>query len=107
MPTAVDFRSGEWLRICDRCGFRRYASETRKEWTGLIVCADTCWEERHPQDFVRGVHDRQRVPDPRPEYKGAQIPIDVYHLTIDSTVERIDQRGDRFLDTNEVAASDL
>ena len=61
------YESGGWYRICDRCGFKRRHYDTRKEWTGLIVCADTCWEPRHPQDFVRGVADRQRVPDPRPE----------------------------------------
>lgn len=101
------YRAGEFLRICDRCGFRRYASDTRKEWTGLFVCADTCFEARHPQDFVRGTIDRQTVPDPRPEYTGARIPIDIYSLTIDDTSVDIDQQGDRFLDTNEVTAADL
>jgi hypothetical protein len=52
--------------ICDRCGFKRRAYDTRKEWTGLRVCKDTCWEPRHPQDYVRGVRDDQTVKDPRP-----------------------------------------
>ena len=98
---------GGFYRICERCGFKRRNWDTRKEWNGLIVCADTCWEARHSQDFVRGRIDRQTVPDPRPEYTGAQIPIDVTHITIDNEEASIDQQGDRFLDTNEVSADDL
>jgi hypothetical protein len=61
-----------WLAICDRCGFKKQSSELRKEWTGLMVCADTCFEARHPQDFVRGVPDKQAPPWVRPE------PADVF-----------------------------
>lgn len=60
------YRPGDFLRDCDRCGSTVYASETRKQWDGLIVCSIGCFEERHPQDFVRGRVDRQNVPDPRP-----------------------------------------
>ena len=60
------------LGICDRCGFRRKLHQLRKEWTGLKVCSDTCWEPRHPQEFVRGVKDDQSVYEPRPE------PADVF-----------------------------
>jgi hypothetical protein len=57
---------GDFWRICDECGFKVRSSQTRKRWDGLMVClAD--FEERHPQDFVKGVIDRQNVPDPRPE----------------------------------------
>jgi hypothetical protein len=58
--------AGDFWRICDRCGFKTRASATRKQWDGQIVClAD--FEERHPQDFVKGRKDIQNVPDPRPE----------------------------------------
>lgn len=57
---------GDFWRICDVCGFKKRASQTRKRWDNLIVC-DADWEPRHPQDFVRGRKDRQTVPDPRPE----------------------------------------
>lgn len=57
---------GDFYRVCEVCGFEMRASETRKRWDGLIVCMPD-WEERHPQDFVRGRADRQNVPDPRPE----------------------------------------
>lgn len=63
----MTYRPGDFYRICDRCGAKKRASETAKEWNNLMVCTDGCFEERHPQDFVRGRVDRQRVPDPRPE----------------------------------------
>lgn len=69
--------------ICDRCGFKKRNYELRKEWTGLLVCRDTCWEPRHPQDFVRGVADRQAIPDPRPE------PDDVFLDPGDVTAESL------------------
>ena len=66
MAIRTTYRPGDFLRDCDRCGETVYASETKKQWDGLIVCAIGCFEERHPQDFVRGRVDRQNVPDPRP-----------------------------------------
>jgi len=58
-------RHGDFYRICDRTGFKIWASDTQKEWTGNIV-RETSWEARHPQDFVTGVRDEQAAPDPRP-----------------------------------------
>jgi hypothetical protein len=60
------WRAGDYWRVCDVCGFDYRASETLKRWDGLIVCHDD-WEPRHPQDFVRGRADRQRVHEPRPQ----------------------------------------
>ena len=34
--------------ICDRCGFRYYLKQLRKEWNGLKTCPD-CYEPKHPQ----------------------------------------------------------
>lgn len=51
---------------CMRCGFIRGRSKMRKEWTGLLVCEDTCWEPKHPQMSLRGVPDNQTVPWTRP-----------------------------------------
>lgn len=62
---------GDFWRICDRTGFKVRASHTQKEWTGAIV-RNGSWEQRHPQDFVRGRADDQRVIDPRPR------PTDVF-----------------------------
>lgn len=66
MAVRNGFRVGDWLYTCQRCGFTVYASETELEWTGLRVCKATCWEPRHPQEFVRGRADKQTVPYANP-----------------------------------------
>lgn len=43
---------GDRWFVCDRCGRDGRVSDSRKEWTGLIVHSE-CFEMRHPQDFVR------------------------------------------------------
>lgn len=58
---------GRYFQICDICGFRRYNTETKKNWLGQIVCADTCWETKHPQLDVKSKGERQHVKDARPE----------------------------------------
>lgn len=103
----MTWRSGDFYRICDRCGAKVLASTTAKEWQGLIVCRIGCFEIRHPQDLVRGRHDRERVNDPKPEDVGNSMRIDIDSVTIDEEMIRLDQQGDYFLDTNEVTASDL
>lgn len=32
-----------------RCGFKRRLNELRKEWTGLRVCADKCYDPKPPE----------------------------------------------------------
>lgn len=41
------------------------AENTTKQWNGIIV-ENRFFEERQPQDLVRGVPDDQAVPEPRP-----------------------------------------
>ena len=65
MGRDLHFRGGSFYRLDDRTGFATRAERTRKEWNGLIV-GDRFWEERQPQDLVKGVPDFQSVPDPRP-----------------------------------------
>lgn len=65
MPLRNGYRAGDWLYQCQRCGFTKYASEIQEEWAGLRVCS-TCWEPRHPQEFVRGRPDDQTVPYANP-----------------------------------------
>jgi len=63
----MGYRPGDYLCICDRCGFRRYASECRMEWNGSFVCADTCYEDKHPHHTdPKGMHEKQRVQTHRP-----------------------------------------
>lgn len=48
--------AGENWVECQRCGLDYRQRHIKKQWDGLIVC-ESCWEPRHPQDFVRGRHD--------------------------------------------------
>lgn len=63
-----------WLAICDRCGFEYKSYQLRKEWQGLMTCK-SCWEPRHPQDFVRVTRDDQTPPWTRPEGEDTFIQI--------------------------------
>ncbi len=33
---------------CARCGFKRRLTSLRREFTGLRVCRDTCWDAKPP-----------------------------------------------------------
>ena len=63
----MPYKIGDHYCICDRCGFRRYASEMRKEWNGSFVCLE-CFDPKHPQ-YVEPTsrHERQKVDISRPE----------------------------------------
>ena len=50
---------------CDRTGFKMKADQCRFEWNGYYV-RDKSWEERQPQDFLRGLPDRQQPAVSRP-----------------------------------------
>lgn len=82
MSGVEGYRSGDHWVICDECGWKVRASQTRKRWDGLRVCIPD-YEARHPQDFVRGRTDRQRVDNPRPD------------------------PAPRYIDPNDVTADDL
>lgn len=62
---------GTYLAICDRCGNEFLARQLRLEWNGLRTCSGAgtlnCFEQRQPQDFVKGKADRQTPPWTRPE----------------------------------------
>jgi hypothetical protein len=61
MKGRADFwQEGDWNAVCYECGRKRKASEMKKHWQGYYVCPEH-WEMRQPQDFVRGVPDRQTV----------------------------------------------
>jgi hypothetical protein len=88
MPPRNTHRPGDWLYACQRCGFTKYASEVKLEWTGLRVCSD-CWEPRHPQEFVRGRKD-----DIVPPYTN---PPGVTFLSEPGTDEVLSPSGDNVL----------
>ena len=51
------YKRGQWLSLCQRCGFKYMSSQLRLEWTKLRVC-NNCFEYRQPQDFVKGIQER-------------------------------------------------
>lgn len=53
--------SGEWNLTCDVCSKKIKAHEAKQRWDGFIVCGD-CFENRHPQDFVKAHTDKLTVP---------------------------------------------
>lgn len=79
--------AGEHLVICQRCGFKYLRSETKTEWTGVLVC-DYCFEARQPQDFVRAIAENQAVSVARPEAPDTFIvavpDIPIFELTTDA-----------------------
>ena len=68
------YSPGSWNIICDSCSKKIKASESKQRWDGLIVCP-SCYEQRHPQDFVKARQDKITVPFSRPR------PPDVFNLT--------------------------
>lgn len=65
MGTKLHFKPGSFYRVCDRTGFSVRAEHTQKQWNNIIV-RNRSFENRQPQDFVRGRRDDQTVPQPRP-----------------------------------------
>jgi len=66
MGDADYFAKGSYNVICDQCDRKMKSFEAYHQYDGLIVCR-RCYDPRQSQDFVRGVRDRQSVPDPRPD----------------------------------------
>lgn len=69
-------KKGDYNVICDQCGFKFKVSECMMQWDNLYVCF-SCHEPRQPQDFVRGVTDKQAVPIARPDVNPEFITIPV------------------------------
>lgn len=56
---------GNWTVVDDRTGFRLLNTQMQFEWNGLLVW-DKVWEQRQPQDYLRGIPDNMSVPYSRP-----------------------------------------
>jgi hypothetical protein len=69
--TPLNHLKRAYRAICDRCGYKFYNWQLKKEWTGLMVCSgpetNDCWEPRHAQDFLRPVKEDNKLPWTRPE----------------------------------------
>ena len=66
MGRADHLELGTWNALCDRCQKKYKANQLRKEWTGWMVC-ESCWEPRHPQEFLRGQPEDENVDWSRPD----------------------------------------
>lgn len=77
------YAPGDYNAICDQCGTKFKASQLKKDWQGFYMC-QSCWEPRHPQEFVRGTQDQQTPPWTRPG--GADILLYVCDLASQSSV---------------------
>jgi len=60
------FLNGSWNVVCDVCGFRFKSVDIVRRWDGAMTCR-SCYEPRHPQDFIRVRDERVSVPFTRPE----------------------------------------
>lgn len=60
------YKKGAFNRIDDRSGFKKKSTDTKQEWTGMIVATES-WEPRNAQDFVRGIPDEMWVENARPD----------------------------------------
>lgn len=61
MPYRTKSIPGDYNVVCDWTGRKYKRSQCRRTWDGHLVRRES-WEQRHPQDFVRGVADHQSVP---------------------------------------------
>lgn len=59
-------RPGDFRIICDASGFKGWASDTVIQWDGKRVLKRFA-EQRHPQDFLRGVKEDVTVKNARPD----------------------------------------
>lgn len=88
MSKGWNYKSGDWLVICDFCSKKIKASKSKERWDGFRVCSE-CWEPRHPMDFIRARADKISVPftRPQPEDQFATVTYVTIYV-IDDYVER-------------------
>jgi hypothetical protein len=80
MALFKDYAPGDHYMRDDRTGRKYLASDMRQEWTGNWVHKDF-FEERHPQDFLRGRKDDQTAKPSRPS--GTDTFLEVGDVTVD------------------------
>ena len=74
--------SGQHNVTCDVCSRKIKAGISKQRWDGFRVCP-SCFEERHPQDFVRARQDKISVPFTRPRPVDVFVIVD-YDMYVDS-----------------------
>lgn len=83
MSKGWNYKSGDWLVICDSCSKKIKASKSKERWDGFRVCSE-CWEPRHPVDFIRSRADKISVPFTRPQPQDTFINVNYVTLYVDS-----------------------
>lgn len=66
MSGADYLRLGDWNAACSMCGRKRKASQLVRNWQGMYRCKEHN-EQRHPQDFVRGIKENMSPPFVQPQ----------------------------------------
>lgn len=66
MGRADYLKLGDWNVVCSMCGRKMKASMMVKNWQGFWRCPEHN-EVRQPQDFVRGIADKQNPPWVQPD----------------------------------------
>lgn len=82
MSRGWDYKSGDWLVVCDSCSKKIKASKSKERWDGFRVCSE-CWEPRHPMDFIRARADKISVPFTRPQPTNTFVHVSYIDLYID------------------------
>lgn len=63
---------GIYSVICDECGFKFKNTDLTRRYDGAMVCK-SCWEPRHPQEFIRLRTDTRVLPYIRSDVAGASV----------------------------------
>ena len=84
---ADNYKPGDHWVIDDQTGQKVRASETQRQWNGLVVDRRN-FETRHPQELIRARREQLQVKDPRPR------PIDLIIGPLTTTVATAAAAGD-------------
>jgi len=102
----MPYKPGDYLVICDQCGFQRYASECRMTWNNLFVCEDTCWEPKHEHfSPPKPLGEKQSVPVLRAVDK-LNFVTDVDDSSLKATTTSADPNDGYFI-TTPITGDDL
>lgn len=82
------WHEGDWWVIDDVTGLKVRASDTAEQWDGQLV-RKKYFEERHPQDFVRGIKDDMMAPFSRPRAVDVFVGPLITTLTADAAAGAI------------------
>ncbi len=72
------YKVGECNVTCDVCSKKIKSGIAKQRWDGFITCP-SCFETRHPQDFIRAKQDKITVPFTRPIPPIIFVPTPDYH----------------------------